>query len=69
MDVTEKNSYSVGSKWVYIFSRRKAKEEILDWMTYQIYSATTPLTAAPLAVSQGYGKSAGADARDPGRPL
>jgi hypothetical protein len=41
---------------VYIFSRRKAKEEIPDWMTYQIYSATAQLAAAPLAVSQSGGE-------------
>ena len=28
IDLSEKNSYSVGSNWVYIFNRWKAKKEI-----------------------------------------
>jgi len=28
MDLSEKKSCSVGSEWVYIFNRRKAKKEI-----------------------------------------
>jgi hypothetical protein len=29
-DALREKSYSVGSKWVYIFTRRKAKKEIPD---------------------------------------
>src|SRR5512134_888401 len=35
MALSEKKSYSVGRKWVYILNRRKAKKEIPD-KTYKI---------------------------------